>query len=633
MVLVAMPAGADDGPVRLLVTYDAEVDARTVDRDLGRFSSASVVDDAVDLAPSPVQVVEVADGASAAGIARRLEQHDHVVAVEPDVRLYIDRSAVGAAGTTVTTALSPPPAWGLDNTGQLVAGEPGRRGIDIGARQAWPTATGHGVVVAVIDTPLDIDHPLLRDRIWRNPFERRDGTDRDGNGYVDDVHGWNFVDDSPQVSVSPQRDYHATHVAGIIVGQRHDDTGFSGVAPDARVMPLPFIDATGAGWASDAVRAIRYAVDNGADVINTSWAGPQNSWALRTAIASVGVPVVTSAGNTGRSHEREPVFPAAYGLDNQLSVAAVDHTGDLAAYSATSRDTVDLAAPGTAILSTVPDRRLAVESGTSMSAPFVAGAVALTLESAPDATAVEVVEAVRAGVRPLAGAVQTATGGIARAGGAIAAAGEPVPVCRDRLHSQFDDVPAGHTHHRGVACLSALEITRGVTADLYGAAEQLRREQVASLVARTLERAELLPDAPAEPQFDDLDGSVHRDAVERLAAIGVVEAGDDADTDADAAERRFDPGAVVSRGEFAGLVARAAEHAAGAPSRTPAPHFDDIAGSPHRQGIVTAAQMSLVLGHGDGSFGPDADVRRDQAATMLVRLLDRLHQQGLLDPA
>ncbi|MFW5934140.1 MAG: S8 family peptidase, partial [Actinomycetota bacterium] len=526
----------------------------------------------------------------------------------------------GAA--TVTTAAEAPPTWGIDNTGEPIDGTSGKRGVDIGARQAWPTATGRDVVVVVIDTGVDIDHPLLRGRIWRNLDEFDNRQDTDDNGYVDDVHGWNFADDTPQVSMSPELDLHGTHVAGIIAGEHHEASGFRGAAPDARIMPLPFVDQQGAGWTADAVLAIRYAAENGADVINASWAGPEDSRALRTAIEEAGIPVVTSAGNTGETHEREPIYPAAFGLDNLLSVAAVDHTGAMAPFSSTSRDTVDLAAPGTAILSTAPDRHLASISGTSMAAPFVAGAVAMTIEANPTASAVEVVDAVRAGVRPLEGAAETATGGIARAGGAIAAAGGRVPTCRDEPESPFDDVPADHTHQLGVACLSALEITSGVEEDRYGAELDLRRGQVAALVARTLERAELLPDAPQEARFEDLDDNVHAERIEALAAIDVVEG---------ESEERFGPDTVVSRGEFAGIVARAAEHAAGAPSRSSASDFDDIEDSPHRDGITTASALSLVSGRGEGIFDPDRDVRRDQAATMLVRLLDRLYQQGLLE--
>ncbi len=658
----AMATTPDEGPSRLLVTYDRAVDAKDVAGDLGRFSTASVVDD-VDV-PSPVQVVDTPDAASAAALEQRLAQRDGVLAVERDVRLTLDDSsspdtttadsttdttatttadsstdtstfiatdtttADSTTGTTdtatFTTTSTGSAAWGIDNFGQSVNGTAGKPSIDIGTTQAWPTTTGSQVVVAVIDTAIDIGHPLLRDRIWRNPDEQQDGRDTDGNGYIDDLHGWNFADDSPRVSISPERDAHGTHVAGIVAGQYHADSGFRGVAPDARIMALPFIDDSGGGWASEAIMAIRYAVDNGADVINASWGGPDYSTALRTAIATAGIPVVSSAGNTGQSHEDLPVYPAAYGLANQLSVAAIEHTGRMASYSATSRNTVDLAAPGSAIVSTLPERKLGFGSGTSAAAPFVAGAVALAIQANPGLSAEQVVEVVRAGVRPLPGAQETSTGGIARAGGALAAAGGQVRLCVSDPTSPFTDVPRSHTHHRGVACMSLLKVTSGVTAELYGAEQDLRRDQVAALVARTLDRAGLLPPVPTSSKFDDIDDSIHREPIEALASVGVVH-GETA--------TRFAPKTVVSRGEFAGIVARAADYAAGAASRTPGPDFSDIATSPYREGILTAASQSLVSGHADGTFDPDRDVRRDQAASMLVRLLDRLYQQGLLDAA
>ena len=631
-------AAADEGPTRLLVTYDRPVDAQVVTADLGRFSTASVRDE-IDV-PSPVQVVDAPDASSAAALEQRLAQRDGVLAVERDVRLTLDDSqgVDTATDTTTFTATDAAPfnaasftttstgsaAWGIDNFGQSINGTSGKPAIDIGVTQAWPLTTGDEVVVAVIDTSIDIDHPLLRDRIWRNPDEEADGRDTAGNGYVDDLHGWNFADDSPQVSVSPERDVHGTHVAGIVAGQHHPDSGFRGVAPDARIMALPFIDDSGGGWASQAIMAVRYAVDNGADVINASWGGPDYSTALRTAIASAGIPVVASAGNTGRSHEDLAIYPAAFDLDNLLSVGAIENTGKLASYSAFSRNTVDLAAPGSAIVSTLPERKLGFASGTSAAAPFVAGTVALTAHANPGLSAEQVVEVVRAGVRPLPGARETSTGGIARAGGALSAAGGQVRLCVSDPTSPFTDVPRSHTHHRGVACMSLLKVTSGVTAELYGAEQDLRRDQVAALVARSLDRAGLLPPVPTTSKFDDIDDSIHREPIEALASVGVVH-GETA--------TRFAPKTVVSRGEFAGIVARAADYAAGAASRTPGPDFSDIATSPYREGILTAASQSLVSGHADGTFDPERDVRRDQAASMLVRLLDRLYQQGLLDEA
>ncbi len=552
-----------------------------------------------------MQVLEVPDASTAAAIERRLAARDGVVAVERDVRVTLQNGS----------------AWGLDNVGQLINGSPGLRGADSGAALAWPHATGRGTVVAVVDTGVDITHPLLRDRIWRNPGERPDGTDSDGNGYVDDLHGWDFVNGSPQVFHSAAGDAHGTHVAGIVAGRFDPTTGFRGVAPDARIMPLRFIDADGSGWTSDAIAAIRYAAANGADVVNLSFGGPDRSMALRAAMEEARIPVIVAAGNTNLPHERSPVWPAMESLPNQLTVAALDHRGELAPFSASSRRTVHVAAPGAHILSTVPGGRLATASGTSMAAPFVAGIVALAVEASPAAgSAEQLLHAVRQGIRPLRGADQTVTGGIARATGTLAALGTPVPVCATVRPTNFRDVPAAHTHHLGVACLAATGVTAGVSSTRYGAELGLTRAQVATMVVNALRPAGVVPAVPAGGRFGDIAGSVHRDNVEALASVGIVRG---------VTGTRYEPERTVTRAEFAAIVARAAEHAAGATLRSVTPVFGDVAGSPERDAIEMAAALSLVSGRSPGVFDPHTSLRRDQAASMLVRLLDRLHQQGL----
>ena len=612
VTVAASPVGADTGPVRLLVTSEASADdgfalAGVPGAERVGPADAATADAATGDAPFGVDVLEVRDHPTAVTVAAALRSRPGVLAVEEDVRLHPQSTA----------------AWGIHNTGQAVQGIPGVRGVDIGAHQARPHATGAGSVVAVIDSGVDLDHPLLHGRFWVNPGESANGRDSDGNGYVDDVHGWDFTRNTPDVSIRNPRDVHATHVAGIIAGGHHADSGFRGVAPDAEVMVLRFVDDDGSGWASNAILALRYAADNGADVVNLSFGGREPSTALRAAIAATGLPVITSAGNEGVSHTTTPIYPAADDIVNQLTVAAVDHAGALASFSSFGRRTVDVAAPGHRIVSTVPGARLASMSGTSMAAPFVAGAVALAVQRSPGASTAELLDAVRRSARPLPGASETVTGAIPRAGGLLAAVGGPVPVCRSSTDVAFADVDAAHTHHRGVGCLVATGVTNGVTPTRFGAELGLTRAQVATLVANALDEAGLRPATPSVGSFDDLEGNVHRDNVEALAAVGIVRG--------DAGSSAYRPTAVVSRGEFAGVVARAAEHVAGAKARVAGPVFDDIAGSVDRDGITSASALSLVNGRRPGVFDPDADVRRDQAATMLVHLLDRLHHQGFLE--
>lgn len=623
-VLPGSVALADEDPVRLLVTYDepvrsdvtaadvtaADVTASdvttttaTTDVTTAGVSGIEVVEG--DGAASRVQLVDAPDRATAARVRDRLEKLPGVARVEEDVRVHAHSGL----------------AWGVHNEGQAIAGVPGTPGIDIGAAQAWSTATGRGTVVAVLDTGVDITHPLLRDRIWRNPSELANARDDDRNGYVDDLHGWDFTTDTPDVSARVDGDVHATHIAGVIAGDSDPATGFRGVAPDARIMVLRFIDDDGAGWTSDAVRALRYAAENGADVVNLSFGGHEPSLALRTAIAEAGIPVVTSAGNEGQSHDDMPIYPAAFDIPNQLTVAAVDHTGALARFSSYGRRTVDVVAPGEQIVSTVPGG-LASLSGTSMAAPFVAGALALAVDHAPGAGTDELLAAVRHSSRPLTGAAETRTGALVRAGGLLEEVGAPVPVCRREFAPAFADVGQDHTHVLGVQCLVAAGVTSGVTSTRFGAELGLTRAHVATLVANSLSAADLRPATPSSSVFRDLDGNMHRDNIEALASVGILES----------PTARYGPATVVSRAEFAGIVARAAEYAAGAPSRTSGPAFADIADSPHRDGIEVASALSLVAGRSPGVFDPLTAVRRDQAATMLVNLLDRLHHHGQLAP-
>lgn len=245
------------------------------------------------------------------------------------------------------------------------------------------------MVVAVVDSGVDWRHPLLNGRMWVNPGESQDGRDRDGNGYVDDIVGWNFLDDSPYVFVDPQEDEHGTHVAGIIAGERHRESGFVGVAPGARIMSLKVVgEHQGRLTSTDSmvIAALRYAQDNGADVINMSMGTPQGSVAVRTAVAELGIPLVAAAGNFGEERGSPVGYPAAFELPNLVAVAALDHRGMMAYFSSRDRRTVDVAAPGVFIPSTVPAELgyLAIHDGTSMAAPHVAGVLALALERHPD---------------------------------------------------------------------------------------------------------------------------------------------------------------------------------------------------------------------------------------------------------
>jgi len=251
--------------------------------------------------------------------------------------------------------------WGLNNTGQTG----GTSDADIDAPEAWDITTGDTeVVIAVIDTGVAYNHPDLNDgsenNMWANDAELN-GTpdfDDDGNGYVDDVRGWDFVgeDNNPT-------DYyfHGTHVSGTIAAIGNNAMGITGVNWLASIMPLRIFGAFGYGDTAKAIEAITYAADNGARVINASWGGGGFSQALYDAISyanDTGCLFVAAAGNggddlIGDDNDQDPFYPASYDLPNIISVAASDHHDNLASFSNYGATSVDVGAPGVNIFSSI----------------------------------------------------------------------------------------------------------------------------------------------------------------------------------------------------------------------------------------------------------------------------------------
>ncbi|TYQ12671.1 UNVERIFIED_CONTAM: Subtilisin-like serine proteases [Acetivibrio alkalicellulosi] len=245
--------------------------------------------------------------------------------------------------------------WGLHNVGQEILGVPGVPGIDINVLNAWEFTQGSDeVVVAVIDTGIDINHTDLIDRIWVNPGETLDGTDSDGNGYIDDIHGWDFYNYNNSVFNSEDGDEHGTHVAGTIAASLND-LGIVGVAPNVKIMPLKFLGPFG-GFTSDAILAIEYASNMGVKISNNSWGGGGYSHALKEAIENSGMLFVAATGNWGENADIYPMYPAAYDCPNIISVAAIDNRGELAFFSNYGQESVHLAAPGLDVYSTIPSR-------------------------------------------------------------------------------------------------------------------------------------------------------------------------------------------------------------------------------------------------------------------------------------
>ncbi len=278
--------------------------------------------------------------------------------------------------------------WGLRNTGQT-GGTPG---ADIRAVEAWSLATGDtNTIVAVIDTGIDYTHPDLVENLWINPDEiPGNGIDDDGNGIVDDVYGarWTGGSGAPTSGNPMDDNSHGTHVAGTIGADGNNGLGVVGVNWRARMMALKFLSDAGSGYIADAVSALEYAIDKGARLSNNSWGGGGYSQAMKDMIDAAGAAhhlFVAAAGNSASDNDLIPQYPATYNSPNIVSVASSDHNDARSSFSCFGRTTVDLAAPGSAILSTVPGGGYGTFSGTSMATPHVAGAAALLWSLNPSA--------------------------------------------------------------------------------------------------------------------------------------------------------------------------------------------------------------------------------------------------------
>ncbi len=320
-----------------------------------------------------------------------VENSDQIDFAEHDHMIYLD--ARESVASTVSTISQLPTSWGQ----QMVS-----------AQGAWSEgANGSGVIVAVVDSGMDYTHPQLVNQVFINPGETgtdknghdksNNGIDDDANGYIDDFHGYNFAPDdnpaTPQASNNPMdTNDHGTHVSGIIAAQ-HSAGPIQGMAEQAKVLPLRFINASGGGSVGSAIQAIQYAVAAKAKVINASWGGSDCSTALQQEIAGLeakGVLFVAAAGNDGKNLDSAPSYPAAFGFSGQLTVLATTELDAQAEFSNYSFTLAQIGAPGVGIISTVPNKGTKSLDGTSMATPFVAGAAALLFGLNPAATVAQV---------------------------------------------------------------------------------------------------------------------------------------------------------------------------------------------------------------------------------------------------
>jgi subtilisin family serine protease len=277
--------------------------------------------------------------------------------------------------------------WGLINTGSNepvrggMSGAQGVAGADINALQAWEITKGsQQVVIAVIDTGIDHRHPDLAANMWINAGEiPGNGIDDDGNGFIDDVYGYDFAnnDGDPMDGHS-----HGTHCAGTIGAVHDNGQGVAGVMANVKMMGIKFLTDSGSGSTANAIKSIDYATQMNVDLMSNSWGGGGFSQALMDSIVAAknaGILFVAAAGNSSTNNDSKPHYPSNYEVDNVISVAAHGHDDQLAKFSCFGKKTVHVAAPGKNILSTVKNGGYDVYSGTSMATPHVSGILGLLL--------------------------------------------------------------------------------------------------------------------------------------------------------------------------------------------------------------------------------------------------------------
>ena len=266
-------------------------------------------------------------------------------------------------------------------------------GFDINLEKAWGVYDNiqekRKVVVAVIDTGIDIYHEDLNTGIWINKNEVINGLDDDNNAYIDDINGWNFIDNNNLVYTG-EKEAHGTHEAGIIAAT-WNGFGISGIADSeqVKIMPLKILDGnSGRGNGKAIKNAILYAKEKGANIVNLSLTSSDYDSELYNIMRDSNMLFVIASGNgeagKGFDIDAKKVYPAAFDLDNVISVANMNIDGNLEESSNYGKSSVDIAAPGNFILSTLPNNKYGIKSGTSMAAAVVSGVAALTYSARPD---------------------------------------------------------------------------------------------------------------------------------------------------------------------------------------------------------------------------------------------------------
>jgi thermitase len=327
------------------------------------------------------------------------------VPVDSAIQYYLSCPSILYAEPNEISEIAPPPTTTevldipAELNGDILKGQPndpeyplqwGLRMVN--AQDTWDYTTGSdNVIIAVIDSGVDYNHPDLMENIWRNSKEiPNNGFDDEGNGYIDDYRGWNFILNNN----NPMDDNgHGTHCAGIIAARGNNNIGITGTLWNAKIVPLKVNNGQNVDTASK-IKAIQYANSMNADIISCSFGSASSSSIERNLIENSQSLFICAAGNDGENDDLVPYYPACYDLDNIISVAATDPYDKLTSFSNYGINTIHIGAPGENILSTLPDNRYGFDSGTSMATPFVTGVAGLIKSKHPELTNAEVKAAI-----------------------------------------------------------------------------------------------------------------------------------------------------------------------------------------------------------------------------------------------
>ena len=419
-------------PDEILVQYrpDANVQQRGSNRYVGGFGLLEEIDSAqrLNFGEGMIELVKVPAGMTTETAVAWLSRQPGVEFAEPNQILTI-------AATSDDTQYVNGSLWGMYGSDSPAPIGPAgtTNSFGIHAENAWNAGnTGSkSVYVGIIDTGVQVNHPDLAANIWVNPYDPVDGVDNDRNGFVDDTNGWDFAANDRTVYDSTN-DSHGTHVAGTIGGVGDNATGVAGVNWDVTMIVAKFISGN-SGLTSNAIRAIDYVTDlkvrHGLNIVatNNSWGGGSYSSAMHAAIiraAKADILFVAAAGNSAVNIDTTVFYPAAYSTlqavgsttaasyESVISVASITSTGGLSSFSNFGVSRVDIGAPGSNIMSTLPVNTYGSYNGTSMATPHVTGSIALLKSVRTGATAVQLRNAILASATPTSSLTgRVATGG------------------------------------------------------------------------------------------------------------------------------------------------------------------------------------------------------------------------------